>query len=205
MRIVNFTARLVFRAIHLSVCHLKAACAAILRGVKTCRFFNAILILKSALDGWRLANVIEPTGSRLAHRSGIALLATFPTVVRIIVDIRAHGFPADFTKLAVMRHIAVTIGFILARYDIRFTLALLANAGARFDLGAIRLAIPAMLRVILKIPAPALAFILRTTVELLACAIAAIFIGITRRFAIPAMLRVIHKIPAPTLAFILCT
>ena len=160
MRIVNFTARLVFRAIHLSVRHIDTACAAILRGIKTCRLFNAILILKSALDGWRLANVIEPTGSRLARRTGIALYAAFPAIVRIIVDIRTNGIAFFNTYLLALGNVSARIRFVLAQSCRKYAFALTASAGHAFINCTIRLAIPAMLRVILKIPAPAIAFVL---------------------------------------------
>ncbi len=167
MRIVYFTARHAFRAIHLSVRHIDTACAAILRGIKTCRLPNTILILKSALDGWRLANVIEPTGSRLARRTGIALYAAFPAIVRIIVDIRTNGIAVFNTYFLALGNVSARIGFILAQSRRKYAFALTAGPGHAFINCAIGLAIPTMLRIGLQIPAPALAFILRAAFFLL--------------------------------------
>ena len=99
--------------------------------------------------------------------------------------------------------IAFGIGFIFARYDIGFTLTLLANASARINFGAIGLAIPAMLRVIHKIPAPTLAFILRATLYRCATPAITILASFALRLAIPAMGAVGLKISAPIIAFIL--
>ncbi len=75
--------------------------------------------------------------------------------------------------------------------------------GTFLAIAAFRLAIPAMVFVGLKIPAPAIAFVLIAGLDFLACAAVAICIGIALRLAIPAMGVVGLKISAPSLAFVL--
>ena len=97
---------------------------------------------------------------------------------------------------------AVRIGFFAW---FKFKLAVTFPVYTRLSvLGAIRLTIPSMLIVTLQIPAPVIAFVLRTVVGFLASAAIAILAIFALRLAIPAMLLVGLKISAPSPAFILC-
>ena len=127
------------------------------------------------------------------------IMTAFPAIVRITIDISANGTAIFNTYLLVLCDISARIRLILAQSRRKYALPLTAGSGYTFVLGAIRLAIPAVFCITLKIAAPIVAFILRAFTNSARTRL----VRFALRLTISAMVFVGLKIPAPTIAFVL--